>query len=624
MTAPLRLTIPHGVDEPGESYLSRLAARNGIDLSSDFCKDVGLRFQDVVDGDPEELRRLATMAGVDPAALVAASFAREGNQGYVVGEHRIPLRWMGRGTTRVCPACLLEDAANSDLPPEIAMHARFWWGTLLVGACPLHHLPLVRVASGRRPTTYDIVADLRAMPGSLPALLASLMPRRATRTERYLVERLSGRHRDGTVPFLDGLPAFVGARFCDVIGAISLHGKKTRPKTLEEADRLAASEAGFDIAAGGADTVRAFVVELIRDRPRDRSYNGSAKFVLGGLDAWLFQNRANPDTASLRRFLADVVIEHLPLGPGDNCVGLSVDRRVLHSVRTASKEIGVHRVRLRKALVQHGFLVERQPRLQDNFMTFGAEAAATFLASLAHTMDLGDVRKHIGAPRVHGQLLFRSGFLKPINRRDAKRKGMLAFTREHVDGFMADLMRDMRDVGDPSALTIADAAKRVPCGAMDIVRLLVERRLPWVGRDGTAHGYLSVLVRPDDVRRILEAKGPTLTVRGFAEASGIPVERVRHLIYDGSLRSTLVRMNEGGRTAHAIPRTELARLETDLIGLRELAAAWSVKKAKAAYVLRRCGIQAVRSPIESQRRHYRRTEIALNIELRARGLALPQ
>nr|WP_246733438.1 TniQ family protein [Methylobacterium sp. BTF04] len=618
------MTIPHGVDEPGESYLSRLAARNGVDLSTDFCRDVELRFQDVVDGDPNELRRLATMAGVDPAALVAASFAREENQSYVVGGHRIPLRWMGRGTTRVCPACLLEDAANSDLPPEIAMHARFWWGTLLVGACPLHDVPLVSIASGRRPTIHDIVADLRGMPDPLPALLASLTPRRATRPERYLVGRLSGRHRDGAVPFLDGLPAFVGARFCDVIGAIRVHGKNTLPKTLDEADRLAAGEAGFDIVAGGADAVRAFVVNMIKDRPGDRSYNGSAKFVLGGLDAWLYQNKGNPDLMGLRRFLSDIAIEHLPLGPGETCLGLPVGRRVLHSVCTASKESGVHRVRLRKALVQYGFLAERQPRAPDHFMTFPAKAAAPFLASLAGTMDLGDVRSHIGAPRVHGQLLVQGGFLKPINLRDARGKGMLAFMREHVDSFLADLTRDARDVEDPTAYTIIDAAKRVPCGAMDIVRLLVERRLPFVGRSRDADGYLSVLVRPDDVRNILVPEGPTLTVRGFAEAAGIPIHRVRHLIYDGSLRSTLVRRNEGGRTVHAIPRTELARLETNLIGLSELAAAWGFKKEKAAYILRRCGILVVRSPIESQRRHYRMADIASNVGLRTRQLFLPQ
>jgi hypothetical protein len=305
-------------------------------------------------------------------------------------------------------------------------------------------------------------------------------------------------------------------------------------------------------------------------------------------------------------------------------VGLPVARRVLHSVRTASKESGVHRVRLRKTLVQHGFLAERRPRAPDHFMTFPAEAAASFLASLADTMDLGEVRAHIGAPRVHGQLLVQGGFLKPLNRRDTKRNGMLTFTREHVDGFMADLTRDARDVEDPSAVTILDAAKRVPCGAMDIVRLLVDRKLPWVGRDGTAHGYLSVLVRPDDVRRILVPEGPTLTVRDFAEALGIPVDRVRRLIYEGAVRSTLVRRNEGGRTAHAIPRTELARLEVDLIGLRELAVAWGVEKHKAAYVLRRCGIQAVRSPVDSHHRHYRRSDIASNIKLGLRNLALPK
>lgn len=626
MTAPLRLTIPHGVDEPAASLLSRLAARNGIDLAAEFCRDVGLGFREVVDGDPDALRSLAAMAGVDPTALVASTFASEANRGYVVGGNRIPFRGIDRGTTRICPACLLEDAANSDLPPEIAMHARFWWEASIVGTCPAHDLPLACVASGRRPTVHDLVADLRPVRDALAPLLASLAPRPATRPERYLVARLAGRRPDGPVPFLDALPAFHGARFCEVIGAIRIHGRGTPLGTLDEGDRLAAGEAGFDVAIGGGDAVRSFVVDMVRDRPRDRSFNASATFVLGGLSAWLYRNKGNPDLLPLRRFLADIVVEHLPLGPGDTCLGLPVDRRVLHSVHTASKECGVHHIRLRKALVENGFIVERQPRVPDNFMTFRSGPAATFLATLADTMSLGEAQRYIGAPRLHGQLLFRSGFLKPVGHRETRRKGMLAFSRDHLDRFMADLTRDARDVEDPAALPIIQAAKRVPCGSMDIVRLLLERRLPWVGRSGGAQGYLSILVRPDDVRAILVPEGLTLLIKDFAEAAGAPVDRIRRLVREGFLEATLIRREIGGRRGYAIPRTQLDRLAahgTDLIGLRELAGAWGVQEQRAAYVIRGCGIPEVRNPIESLRRFYRRGDIASNAELRTRKLFLP-
>lgn len=610
MSEPLRLTVAPIPDEPPEGFLSRLAARNGIPFARDFCGDVGLCFQRVVDGEPAEVRRLADMAGADPDVLAASGFRREDRTSYRLRDQRVPGRWMQRTTLRACPACLTDDAASSDLPAELAMHVRATWQVTFARTCPLHDLPLIPIASGNRPTIHDFVADLRPHLRDLPGILASARPRRATRLERYFVRRLSGPGPDGSVPFLDALQASVAAKFCEVIGAVKLYGRTTRAVRLDEAALLAAGEAGFDVAADGEDAVRGFLVDLIRARPLDRSFNGSSQFALGKIGKWMCECNGSSDYDGIRQLLTCIVLEHIPLGPGDLCFGVPVERRILHSVRTAALETGVHRARMRKVLFQRGVIPKEKSHLRDNLATFRADAAAPLLAELTSTMDLGDVGQYINAPRVQGQLLFRAGFLKPVNHRDLQAKGMLAFTRRQVDRFMADLTIDVREEDDPEAFPIPTASKRARCGAVEIVRMLVDRKLPWVGRRRGETGYLSILVRPDDVRTVLRPAGAYLSSRQFADVTGLPITVVSHLARIGFLQSKEADKSQGRLGRYAIPREEVDRLRNELVNGGDLAARWGVPKRRAADLLRGAGVKPAHGRADGGWFYYRTNEVA--------------
>ncbi len=84
-------------------------------------------------------------------------------------------------------------------------------------------------------------------------------------------------------------------------------------------------------------------------------------------------------------------------------------------------------------------------------------------------------------------------------------KRLLAFNVKEVDALMLSLLdgAEVLDREVEGAFSIPRAAKRVPCGAMDIVSLIQNRRLPWVGRRSDELGYMSIRVRPDQVRPAL-------------------------------------------------------------------------------------------------------------------------
>lgn len=65
----LLLTVDLVPGESATSLGSRLARRNGVQRLITFCSDVGIDYFALANGNPQEVTRLAALAGVDPAAL---------------------------------------------------------------------------------------------------------------------------------------------------------------------------------------------------------------------------------------------------------------------------------------------------------------------------------------------------------------------------------------------------------------------------------------------------------------------------------------------------------------------------------------------------------------------------
>ena len=92
--------------------------------------------------------------------------------------------------------------------------------------------------------------------------------------------------------------------------------------------------------------------------------------------------RAGEDKAfdPLRDLVGDFIRTRFPVGPGDIVFGKPVERRVLHSIRTLSKETGLHPKRLRKLLEAAGALPDGSADLADGNYLFDAQRASTLAA----------------------------------------------------------------------------------------------------------------------------------------------------------------------------------------------------------------------------------------------------
>ena len=65
----LPLTVDLVLGESATSLGSRLARRNGVQRLITFCSDVGIDYFALANGAPQEVARLAALAGVDSVTL---------------------------------------------------------------------------------------------------------------------------------------------------------------------------------------------------------------------------------------------------------------------------------------------------------------------------------------------------------------------------------------------------------------------------------------------------------------------------------------------------------------------------------------------------------------------------
>ncbi len=175
--------------------------------AAQFSADQGIRFADVIDGQPEALRTLARRVGIDPGVLESSSFRRIDTWQFERNGITLPRHGVKSPVPRVCPACLREDALASDLPLQTAMAFRGNWQVAFLRTCNRHNLLLVPLwTDANRLDRHDFAARLglhldQVMTGDLDS--AEFEP---SDFGHWIEQRLSGQN-DGACPSGTSQPA---------------------------------------------------------------------------------------------------------------------------------------------------------------------------------------------------------------------------------------------------------------------------------------------------------------------------------------------------------------------------------------------------------------------------------
>lgn len=611
MTVKLNLIVPFGVNETPASFTSRLAANHRLP-AREFCLDWNIHFQEVVDGRLEPIAKIAELGGISAETLTAHAFVRTERQSYTHREQRLVRPVLRRSRIHVCPACLIGDIqATPTIRPEVAPYNRSTWLIEAIKTCPVHRIALVEIATDRAPNSlHDFAFHVAPAVPHLDAMLETATRRDLSGLETYVLRRLEGATEG---QFLDGLPLYVAIRACEMIGAVAVFGRRPNLSRLSDEDWRRASARGFEIAAGGAKAIGEFLTNLQNTYPYSRSGLEGPQALYGRVYQWLEFGADDPAYDPVRDVVGEHIRTHLPLGPGDTVFGNPVAVRTLHSIRTLSIEADLHPKRLRKVLMAVGAVCAAQAILPDQSVVFPSKTASDAVRQAKGSRSLRMAGQYLNAPRVHISLLAEHGFIKP---HVAAREFCAAdrYAVADLDRFLAALLDGARPVHKPKAdqVSIPAAAKRACCSAAGIVRLILDRKLAWVGEAAGQRGYLSVLVDVDEIR--VKTRGPDhggLTQREVANLLQTNDGVVRALTAAKHLRTFTAKDPVNHCPMVLIRPEEAARFQREYVSLFMLAKENRKHFRRVLKELNEQGIEPAFNPHEIGARLYARSDITL-------------
>lgn len=556
--------------ESPASFLSRLALLHRAQSLSVFALDMGFQHQHIVDGDRAALSRLATVSGAPVEQLFDQAIVREQDHYLYRGQTFVGSS-LRRARVMACPRCLAEDLGVGASPLQPC--GRSDWLFQHYRVCLKHHVRLVEFGEvSNDQTTHDFARRMAPLVVNIPTLAQEAKQSDPTELEQYLEGRLNG----GSGPrWLDSLPFYVAWRTCEVIGAVDRNGRDAPIRDLSEEDWRHAGSRGYAIAAGGPADVRAFLHDLWSTSSCARQGASGPQAWFGQFFKWLYAMKGDLNYDPVQAVVIDFVADVAPVSPDDRLFGKQiVQERRLHSVFTATRASGIHHKRLRRVLRASGVLPPDSDHLSDNVVTFPLSAGEPIIELLQNVITLKQAETYLNAGRVHTKLLAENGFIQPVEGHDRFELGDQRYDRRELDEFIRRLFAKTVWVKEPEwpQMTIAAAAKRACCSAMEIVKLILDHQLRWVGSWTATTGYQSILVDLVEIKRLTRGEyGDNLTMRQAADLLR-STDRVVSALVESQLLASESRINPINRCPYiAVPRKSVEGFTAQYASLHELA-----------------------------------------------------
>lgn len=129
-----------------------------------------------------------------------------------------------------------------------------------------------------------------------------------------------------------------------------------------------------------------------------------------------------------------------PVGPEDRLYDRPiVQRRRLHSVRTAAVEAGMHPKRLRKLLASRGIIPPDHESMTDDRLLFCADAAKEVLDQATNAISEREAETYLNAGRVQTKVLANAGLIKPFVAPGQGGLRHVTYDKRELDAFIGRL-----------------------------------------------------------------------------------------------------------------------------------------------------------------------------------------
>ncbi|MER2193610.1 TniQ family protein [Methylobacterium brachiatum] len=604
----LNLGHPLQPKEPAMGYAARLAALNGVDLRT-LLRDMRIDVEALGRGDGRALDALAALNRQNPASrsdLGRYTPSHDvGDKNVVVGGHRFPPGSALASATRVCPHCVAEDLARFEGPTEARPWSRLEWLLEPMRVCGRHGTVLVHVeANATLRAGHDFSATLadRVLP-VLDRLRTEAAPAPGTAFVDWFAARLDGTCDPGN--WLDDVPLHAASAFCEALGVSVIHGPGTHPSDMGDLAR--AAEEGYRIAARGADAVEDALDGIVgRLSFGKRGSIGHGK-VYGRVHAVLRSNRQDPAFEKFRHVLREHAFSKLPISPGTAFLGVRLDERRMHTQRSAAFSSSRSDVGLLR-------LIGAEAVAEGRRLWITVEEFGKVVANVEDHLTAKDVAARTGFSVKQVGHLEEAGLLPVLPEADRNAGSKRRFLRPEVDAFMSRLFQNAVPVANPAEprMTIDRAAPGLRVGTVEILNLILDGRLAWVGRHTTGRRYGDLLIDRNELFRVIQGEGSADDVtetEAAAMLAGVDPKNLWCLVREGMLEWSPGYRPRDPRSVRALTRASVEAFASEYVTLMEATAYLGLSPQQAMRRLAEGGVREAAPYDRVRTKLYRRRDL---------------
>lgn len=498
----LGLSLEPSKYETATSWVSRLAAHNFATHVQHFVGDMGVSWRAIIGGEEASIGEICRMAGVSTSIVMRYAKKTKRSGQTFVGATNVGSKFCQNNNMSICPKCILEWQSSNG---ELSEGAKVWWQAVSIRTCSKHDVLLIDLPKpqGNR-CNYDFAGRVRDHISEIQDAAKSIRGRKSSEYEKYMMSRLC-MDQSKSADWLDGMEVWVVANACQSLGLTLSNRAGCNMEGLSAEELSVARDLGFGALCQGPSAMGAAM-----RRAQDSAACRGQGFMRDFKKFHNYLNRMEVTVGSKR--LKDAVrhyaINNYPTVPGEIILGRPADRRVIHSVLSASERANVSRSRLFTAL-RHIRDTCALPLLPppNRHLWIPCKEWDPWLVEYGKSVVFKQAAKKLGVSKPILQQIVDAGWLKPLA--DFPKQ----VPRLHPSELQAFLER-MLGAGTPvnsiddTMISIERAPPVLATPLLDLLQLVWERRLKFVGIRTGIFGLRSIVLRREEVVDLLERPEP--------------------------------------------------------------------------------------------------------------------
>jgi len=484
-------------DETPMSWAARQAALHTGGRVVPFLNDLKVPAVELARGQRDAVERLCETAGQDPDPVFANNIEALGNRRYKLRGCEFSAEFKTGVVTRFCPLCLEEDRDGHNLP-RAAMRHRLHWRLAPVRTCRKHRIPLTDVRLGK---WNDMLHEVQAMDDAVSAASVSAQSSE-TRDPSLLQSYVEGRLEGATGPdWLDNQAIDQACRAAEILGGLMTFGPEQKTAKMTEDMWDTAGRIGWPLVNDGDAAIREFLRERLLTAVR-KDGHPSPRTSYGMLYGWLFSSRLSKDPGPIRDVVRDIIIENVPLVPGQMLLGKQINAPRLACITSIASAERLHPKTLANILKLVGVIDATQPTKGARNVVVDYALAKPFIERVKHTIPVTQVPAILAASRPMVAALIELGQLRRIQNHDElKSKVGKAIDGRSIKQVMSFIKDEIAVVDKPleEHVALAKAAEKTHLKLLLILELLFGGHLKNVCRHKDQPGFSGVMVSASEI-----------------------------------------------------------------------------------------------------------------------------